>query len=39
MDVKVIMKTINIVFKREGINQEGQATMQSLVEYRSKGCT
>lgn len=38
MDVKVIMKTINIVFKREGINQEGQATMQSLVEYRSKGC-
>lgn len=38
MDVKVIMKTINIVFKREGINQEGQATMQSLVEYRSEGC-
>lgn len=37
MDLKVILKTISIVLKREGINQEGQATMQSLIDYRTKG--
>ena len=35
MDVKIIFKTIKIVLKREGIRQEGQATMGSLNEYRS----
>ena len=35
MDVKIILKTIKIVLKREGIRQEGQATMGSLNEYRS----
>lgn len=37
MDLSVIIKTISIVLKREGINQEGQATMTSLIDYRSKG--
>jgi len=35
MDIKIIFKTIKIVLKREGIRQEGQATMGSLNEYRS----
>ena len=34
MDMKVIFKTIKVVLCREGINQEGQATMTSLIEYR-----
>lgn len=37
LDLKTIIKTVEIVFKREGINQEGQATMTSLIDYRSKG--
>ena len=37
MDLKVILKTIKVVLKSEGISQEGQATMTSLIEYRSKG--
>ena len=35
MDIKIIFKTVKIVLKREGIRQEGQATMGSLNEYRS----
>ena len=38
MDLKVIFKTIKIVFKSEGISQEGQATMTFLDEERSKKC-
>ena len=34
MDLKVIFKTIKVVLCREGISQEGQATMTSLVDYR-----
>lgn len=37
LDLKTIIKTVEIVFKREGINQEGQVTMTSLIDYRSKG--
>lgn len=37
LDLKIIIKTVEIVFKREGINQQGQATMTSLIDYRSKG--
>lgn len=36
MDIKVIFKTIKVVLGREGISQEGQATMTSLVDYRKK---
>lgn len=34
MDVKIILKTIKIVIKKEGVNPEGQITMGSLIEYR-----
>lgn len=37
LDLKTIIKTVEIVFKREGIKQDGQATMTSLIDYRSKG--
>lgn len=36
-DIKIVIGTIVIVFKREGISQEGKATMQSLIEYRNEG--
>lgn len=36
-DLKIIFLTIKTVIKTEGINQEGHATMQSLIEYRTKG--
>lgn len=36
MDVKVVFKTIKVVLGSEGISQEGQATMTSLVDYRKK---
>jgi sugar transferase EpsL len=28
MDIKILLKTIEKVFKGEGINQQGQATME-----------
>lgn len=33
-DIKIILKTIKVVFKREGINQKNRATMDSF--YREK---
>lgn len=38
MDLKVLLKTVSIVFKREGISQEGQATMTFLDEERKIKC-
>ena len=35
-DIKIIFKTIGKVFKREGISQEGNATMERLDIYRQK---
>ena len=35
-DIKIIISTIIKVFKREGISQEGNATMENLIEYRNK---
>ena len=35
-DVKIIFKTVGKVFKREGISQQGEATMENLKEARSK---
>lgn len=35
-DVKIIFMTIGKVFKREGISQDGEATMENLKEARSK---
>lgn len=32
-DVKIIFATIKVVFKREGISQEGNATMESFIDY------
>lgn len=33
-DVRIIFETVWKVFRREGISQEGQATMESFIEYR-----
>ena len=38
MDLKVLLKTIKIVFKSEGISQEGQATVTFLDEERKDKC-
>lgn len=35
-DVKIILKTVGKVFKREGISQQGEATMENLKKVRSK---
>lgn len=35
-DIKIILKTAIKVFKREGISQEGNATMENLIAYRSR---
>ena len=32
-DLKIIFDTIKVVFKREGISQEGNATMEDFTEY------
>ena len=32
-DIGIIIKTIFLVFKREGISQEGQATMEDFTDY------
>lgn len=32
-DIRIIFDTVRIVLKREGISQEGQATMESFAEY------
>lgn len=32
-DIKIIFDTVKVVFKREGINQEGNATMESFIDY------
>ena len=38
MDLKVLLKTIKIVLKSEGISQEGQATMTFLDDERKDKC-
>ena len=35
-DIKIIFATIAVVLKREGISQEGNATMEDFVEYSEK---
>ena len=33
VDIKIFFSTVKVVFKHEGINQEGNATMESFEEY------
>ena len=35
-DIKIVFSTIIKVFKREGISQEENVTMESLIDFRSK---
>jgi sugar transferase EpsL len=37
LDIKILFMTIAKVFRREGISQEGQATMQRFTGSGSKG--
>ena len=32
-DIKILFDTVKVVFKREGISQEGNATMEDFTEY------
>ena len=36
LDIKIFFRTIGKVLKREGISQEGEATMEDFVEYSKK---
>ena len=35
-DIKILIETVRCVFKREGISQEGHATMESFIEYSER---